>query len=145
MPTSGQQDYLMVPLELAARHRRVMKLKLILAAALTVASLTAGPIGYAVRSNGNDHLLSIDLATGVATDLGLVGLTDAEGLSFVGSSLYAIGGTVNQFWNITTPPGALVGATGARSGTDAGLGYDSTTGTLYNIQREANGSSLYTI
>lgn len=105
----------------------------------------AGPIGYSVQSNGNGHLYAIDLATGVATDLGLVGLTDAEGLTIVGNTLYGIGGTVAQFWNLTTPPGVLIGATGPRDGIDAGLG-DAPDGTVYNIQGVgASASALYTI
>ena len=92
----------------------------------------ADPIGFSVRSNQDDHLYSIDLSTGVTIDLGLANLNDAEGLSFVGSTLYAIGGTVDEFWDITTPPGALVGATGSRTGIDAGLAYDSTSATMYH-------------
>jgi len=111
---------------------------------LAGAALAQGPIGYSVQSNGNDHLYRIDLSTGQATDLGLVGLNDAEGLSFgPGGNLYAIGGTVMEFWNITTPPGNLVGPTGPRSGIDAGLGYYN--GVMYNMQGDSAGSYLYTI
>lgn len=108
-------------------------------------ALEAGPIGYSVRSNVNFHLYQIDLTSGVATDLGAVGLTDAEGLAFVGTTLYGIGGTVAEFWNLTTPPGFKVGDTGPRSGIDAGLDYDEESGTMYNIQGSGTGSSLYTI
>ena len=108
-------------------------------------SVEAAPILYSVQSNGNDHLYSIDAATGSATDLGLVGFGDAEGLAFAGSTLYAIGGTDDVLWDITSPPGALVGATGPRSRTDAGLDYDPTTGTMYNLQGDGAGSSLYTV
>jgi hypothetical protein len=107
--------------------------------------LWASPIGYSVQSNGNDHLYAIDLATGVASDLGLIGFGDAEGLSFdSAANLYAIGGNEGQFWNITTPPGFLIGSTGPRAGIDAGLDSDPTTGKMYNIQG-APGSSLYEI
>ena len=111
----------------------------------SVLALEAGPIGYSVQSNGDDHLYRIDLATGFATDLGLVGLGDAEGLAFVGSDLYAIGGSVSEFWNITTPPGALVGSTGPRLGFDAGLDYDQATGTMYNLNSNLSASNLYEI
>jgi hypothetical protein len=112
--------------------------------ACAATALAQGPVGYSVQSNGNDHLYRIDLLTGQATDLGLVGLNDAEGVSFgPGGNLYAIGGTVMEFWNITTPPGALVGPTGARSGIDAGLGYYN--GVMYNMQGDTGGSYLYTI
>lgn len=110
-----------------------------------VASAPAQVIGYSVQSNGNDHLYAIDLTTGAATDLGLVGLNDAEGIAAVGNDLYAIGGTVAELWNITTPPGSLVGPTGARNGVDAGLEYDPSTATLYNMQGTGGSSSLYTI
>ncbi|MEW6252902.1 MAG: hypothetical protein AB1716_19875 [Planctomycetota bacterium] len=104
----------------------------------------AQPIGYSVQSNGNDHLYQINLGTGQATDMGLVGLNDAEGVSFgPGGRLYAIGGTVEEFWNITAPPGVLVGATGTRNGIDAGLGYYN--GVMYNMQGDTGGSYLYTI
>lgn len=103
------------------------------------------PIGYSVRSDVDDHLYSIDLTTGVATDLGLVGLTDAQGLEFVGSTLYGIGGTVEEFWDLTTPPGSKIGDTGPRSGIDAGLGYDPTTSKMYNIQRDGSGAYLYEV
>jgi len=109
------------------------------------ATVSAAPVLYSVRSNANDHLYSIDAATGVATDLGALTFGDAEGLAFVGSTLYAIGGTDDQFWNITTPPGTLVGATGARTGIDAGLDYNRVTGTMYNYNAESNSGALYTI
>lgn len=107
-------------------------------------SAIAGPIGYSVRSNQDDHLLQIDLATGVATDLGAINFGDAEGLAFgPGGQLYAIGGSVNELWNITTTPGSLIGSTGTRNGTDAGLAYYN--GTMYNINGSGSGSSLYTV
>lgn len=119
----------------------------LLAIALPFRFASAGvvtPIGYSVRSDGDGHLYTIDLMTGVATDMGLVGLGDAQGLEFVGSTLYGIGGTVWEFWDITTPPGSKIGDTGPRSGIDAGLGYDPTTGTMYNIQRD-DVANLYEI
>lgn len=106
---------------------------------------SAAPILYSVQSNSNDHLYSIDAATGVATDLGALSFTDAEGLAFVGNTLFAIGGNEEQFWNITTPPGSLIGSTGTRDGVDAGLDYNSANGTMYNIQSQSSGSWLYTI
>lgn len=106
---------------------------------------SAGPTLYSVQSNNNDHLYSIDAATGVATDLGLLAFGDAEGLAFIGSSLFAIGGSVGELWNITTPPGSLVGATGPRSGVDAGLDYNSANGLLYNYNATGGGGSLYVI
>jgi hypothetical protein len=108
--------------------------------------LWAAPTGYSVQSAGNNHLYRIDLGTGVATDLGEIGLGDADGLAFDASgNLYAIGGTVEEFWNVTTTPGFLVGNTGNRLGTDAGLDYDPTTGTMYNLQRQSDDARLYSI
>ncbi|MCA9289330.1 MAG: hypothetical protein KDA05_12130, partial [Phycisphaerales bacterium] len=83
-----------------------------------------GPGAYSVQSNGDDHLYRIDLMTGVATDMGLVGLNDAEGLSDgPGGGLFAVGGTVEEFWDISSPPGSLVGATGPLGGIDSGLDF----------------------
>lgn len=103
---------------------------------IMVASPTveAGPIGFSVRSNVNGHLYRIDLETGVATDLGEVGLFDAEGLASDGERLYAIGGGVEEFWDVTAPPGFKIGDTGERERFDAGLAYDPTSGRMYNIQ-----------
>jgi hypothetical protein len=118
-----------------------------LVTALVVSFSSAGlasPIGYAVQSNGNDHLYQIDLGTGAYTDLGLVNFVDAEGLAFAGNSLYAIGGSVSEFWNITTPPGFKVGDTGSRNGIDAGMDYNRLTGIMYNING-GGGSDLYTV
>lgn len=127
-----------------------MKRATLILAALTflftgAGPLTAAPIGYSVQSNGNGHLYRIDLATGVATDLGLVGFSDAEGLAFANNNLYAIGGTVAEFWNITVPPGSKVGNTGSRNEIDAGLDFERNSGVMYNIQGGFGGSSLYQI
>lgn len=110
----------------------------------------ASPVLYSVQSNGDDHLYSIDAATGVATDLGRLAFDDAEGLAFAGSTLYAIGGSTHELWNITTPPGVLVGATGTRNGIDAGLDFDERSGTMYNFNggrgsSNQGSSSLYTV
>jgi outer membrane protein assembly factor BamB len=113
---------------------------------LSAAPVLAAPTGYSVRSNVDDHLYAIDLATGVAVDLGLIDFDDAEGLAFAGTQLYAIGGTEGEFWNITTPPGVLVGATGPRSGIDAGLDFDVTQNKMYNINTGGGETStLYEI
>lgn len=107
----------------------------------------AAPILYSVQSNGNDRLYRIDAATGVATDLGQLPFEDAEGLAFVGNALYAIGGTLEEFWTISTPPGTMTGETGPRDGGDAGLDVDPVSGRLYNLNgSSAEGRSwLYTI
>lgn len=115
------------------------------AATLLPAVAGASPTLYSVQSNGNDHLYRIDAATGVATDLGLLTFADAEGLAFIGNTLYAIGGTIGELWNITTPPGSLVGLTGPRNGLDAGLDYNSADGRLYNYNGNNGSSALYSI
>lgn len=104
----------------------------------------AQPFGWSIQSNGNDHLYRIDLSTGAATDMGLVNFGDAEGMSFgPGGQLFAIGGSTAEFWNVTTPPGVMVGPTGPRNGLDAGLDYYN--GVMYNLQGALGGSTLYTI
>lgn len=121
------------------------KVALFAIAALVVSQGAFAAIGYSVRSNADHHLYRIDLNTGAAVDLGQIGFNDAEGLAFAGSSLYAIGGYYGEFWNITTPPGSLVGYPGYRRGQDAGLDYNAVTGTMYNINSDSDGSWLYTI
>ncbi len=113
---------------------------------LVLASVSfSAPYGYSVRSNVDGHLYRIDLPTGVATDLGAVGFSDAEGIAGDGVTLWAIGGTVEELWDITTPPGFKIGDTGARDGIDAGLAYDRVAGTLYNLQAGSTESTLYEI
>jgi len=103
-----------------------------------------GPYAYTIQSNGNDHLYRIDLASGEATDLGLMNFGDAEGMSFgPDGDLFAIGGTTAEFWNVSRAPGVLVGATGPRNGGDAGL--DSYNGVMYNLNGGIGASSLYRI
>lgn len=131
--------------EALTMRRIVLILLALLSTLITCSAVHAAVYGYSVQSNGNDHLYRIDLTTGLADDLGAVGLSDAEGLAFVGSQLYSIGGTVPELWNLTTPPGVLVGATGARNGVDAGLSYDPSSGTLYNLNSSGGNSNLYTI
>ncbi len=106
---------------------------------------SAGPTLFSVRSNFNDRLYSIDAATGVATDLGRLNFDDAGGLSFIGNTLFAIGGSRDELWHITTAPGTLVGATGERAGSDAGLDYNVVNGLLYNYNTDSGAGSLYTI
>ena len=118
------------------------QLTALLAGALIAATLSAAPICYSVNSNGTDRLYRIDLTTGVATDLGALSFIDAEGVEIVNGTIYGIGGTTNEFWNLTTPPGSLIGATGTRNGVDAGLGYNPATGTLYNLNGSSGSSSL---
>ncbi|HOW74858.1 MAG TPA: PEP-CTERM sorting domain-containing protein [Candidatus Competibacteraceae bacterium] len=121
---------------------------LVLALFVAIESAIAGPIGFSVSSEGDDHLYRIDLLTGVAADLGQVGVGDAEGLAFIGSQLYAIGtGTTSnhQLWNITDPPGNRVGRTGISGGVDAGLDYDAKSKTLYAYEGSTSGGALYSI
>ncbi|MFN0132960.1 MAG: S8 family serine peptidase, partial [Phycisphaerales bacterium] len=104
-----------------------------------------GPFAYSVQSNGNDHLYRIDLGTGIATDLGLVGNGDIEGLSFgPNGRLYGLTGTGagGQLWDLSVPPGSLVGNS-VRANLDAGMDYYN--GQMYNIQGNSGASSLYRV
>jgi hypothetical protein len=129
------------------RMRRLITICAIIGAIAALPTISsAGPIGYSVMSDYDDHLYSIDLSTGSTTDLGLVGLNDAQGLAFVGlTTLYAIGGSVDEFWNITTPPGFKVGDTGLRDCHDSSLSYDVVSGKMYNMQGFPATSRLYQI
>ncbi len=113
---------------------------------LLVVPAAVAQTGFTVTSDGNQHLYRVDLQTGVATDLGLLNFADSEGLSFVGTTLYAVGGSTTELWNITTPPGSPVGSTGPRMGADSGLAYSTVAATLYNLNGDffgGLGSFLY--
>jgi hypothetical protein len=110
----------------------------------------AGPIGFSIisqeqSSQSETRLYRIDLATGVSSDLGNMSFDDAEGMAFLDDQLFAIGGTVDEFWNVTSPSGLFVGNTGSRDGADAGLAYDRTTSKLYNLNAGPSDSTLYEI
>ncbi|THB80968.1 MAG: hypothetical protein D3926_04570, partial [Desulfobacteraceae bacterium] len=104
-----------------------------------------GPFAFSIQSNGDDRLYRINLHTGFATPLGdPMGFGDAEGLAYgPGDTLYAVGGYIDQLWNVTSPPGALIGSTGSRDGADAGLDYYN--GHLYNVNSTGPASTLYRI
>ncbi|MAG55901.1 MAG: hypothetical protein CMJ83_06390 [Planctomycetes bacterium] len=124
---------------------RISLILLVVVLPALIGSVDAQNIAYSVQSNGNDNLYQIDLTTGMATSLGLVGLNDAEGMASIGSTIYAIGGTIDELWDITSPPGTMIGPTGPRNGVDAGLAYDNGNGILYNLQGSGSLSELYTI
>jgi hypothetical protein len=107
-----------------------------------IMATASGQVGYSIQSNGDDHLYEIDLVTGLATDQGLINFGDSEGMTFgPGGFLYGIGGSIDEFWNVTT--NTLIGPTGTRTGSDAGLDWDGST--MYNLNGSSGGSGLYTI
>lgn len=122
--------------------RTISVIAIAIGMAMTAAS---APIGYSISSNETDRLYQINLATGVAIDLGAMSFGDAEGLELANGTLYGIGGSTNQLWNLTTAPGTLIGATGTRIGVDAGLGYNAANGTMYHLSGSGSGSGLYTV
>ena len=116
----------------------------------------ADTFGYSIASSTND-LYSIDLANGMATDLGTIN-TDAVlgGIAASGSNLYAVstsdnGSSPSQLYNVTTPPGSLIGDTGARFGNTTGAAYRSQDGFIYDLGSSpslmpgASQSALYQI
>jgi hypothetical protein len=106
----------------------------------------AGPSGYTVTEFVNQsgqaesHLMRIDLGTGDYVDLGEVGFhtySSSVGLAFADDQLYAVAKTGSssldaEFWNLTTPPGFLIGNPSSAQ-SDSGLAYDRTTGTMYMV------------
>ncbi len=102
--------------------------------------LCAAPIGFSI-SDTTRSLYSIDLATGVATNLGVVNYPsddEIEGLASRGGILYGVGEADNGqggLYNVSTPPGTLIG-TGFRFGSEAGAAVNPQTGVLYNLQGE---------
>ncbi len=102
-----------------------------------------GPIGFSVSDTTNS-LYRIDLLTGFATNLGVLNYPqddELEGLASINGTLYGVGeanyGT-GGLYNITTPPGTLVGSTGPRLGSEAGAAYSPATGLIYNLQADEN-------
>ncbi len=94
---------------------------------LGMGAATAAPIGYAIQSDGDDQLYSIDLATGVATAIGAVGFTDVEGLTFQPGTgvLFGVDDISDQLITIdlATGAGTAVGSLGVTF-TDMGLAFD---------------------
>lgn len=88
--------------------------------ALTLAVLpppraSAAPTAYSVRSDLDDQLYQIDLATGVATAIGPVGFADVEGLSFnCAGILFGVDDITDQLVtiNLVTGAGTAVGPLG---------------------------------
>ena len=107
----------------------------------------AAPIGFSI-SDANRNLYRIDLATGVATNLGAINYAtddEVEGIASIGGTLYGVGEAnygPGGLYNITTPPGALIGQTGFRFGTEAGAATNPATGVLYNIQADEQAAGL---
>ena len=103
-------------------------------------------IGYSIASNGDDHLYEINFSTGIATDLGLVGLDDGEGMAMgANGTIYAVGGTVFELWDVTTPAGSLIGPTSEFAGIDSGMDMHNSNGMLYVVSGNLDDTSLYTV
>ena len=116
-----------------------------LALAASAAYAGSSVIGYSVMSNGDDHLYEVNFTTGIATDLGLVGFEDAEAMAMAtNGDLYAAGGSVQDLWNVTTPPGFLIGSMGTLSGIDSGMDFHNN-GTLYLASASIGSTELYSV
>ncbi len=131
--------------------------KFVLAILLTIPSAVfSDTLGYSIASS-NNNLYQIDLSNGMAANLGAIN-TDAVlgGIAASGSTLYAVstsdnGNLPSQLYNVTTPPGSLVGETGPRFGGTTGAAYRSQDGYIYDLQGSpsltagASQSALYQI
>ncbi len=110
--------------------------RVVVAALLAVtAHAFAGPIGYSVRSDVDRKLYRIDMATGVATDIGATGFSKIEGLAInAAGEIYGVNPPTAQLVKCAAATGACT-AVGALTGlpqlqTNAGLAFAST-GSLY--------------
>ena len=110
--------------------------RVVVAALLAVtAHAFAGPIGYSVRSDVDRKLYRIDMATGVATDIGATGFSKIEGLAInAAGEIYGVNPPTAQLVKCSGANGACT-AVGVLTGlpqlqTNAGLAFAST-GTLY--------------
>ncbi len=105
--------------------------------ALAASSLTAfaSPTGYSVRSDVDRKLYRLDMATGVATELGATGFSKIEGLAInAAGEIYGVNPVTAQLVKCSATTGActavgiLIGVPPVQS--NAGLTF-STTGVLY--------------
>ena len=109
-------------------------------------ALFSDPVGYSIASSSND-LYQIDLTNGMATDLGAI-KTDAVlgGIAASSSSLYAVstsngGNSPSQLYNVTMPPGSLIGDTGPRIGNTTGAAYKIQDGFVYDLAGTSSASA----
>ena len=108
--------------------RHLGRLLVAIAAFAVVEPAAAATIGYSVRSDGDDQLYRIDLTTGLATSIGLVGFPSVEALSFHPDTgvLYGVDDDLDQLLTIdlATGAGTAVGSLGVDVA-DVGLTFDS--------------------
>lgn len=101
----------------------------------TSAHAFAGPIGYSVRSDVDRKLYRIDMATGVATDIGVTGFSKIEGLAIsTTGEIYGVNPSTAQLVKCSAITGACA-AVGTLTGlpqlqVNAGLTFASN-GSLY--------------
>ncbi len=106
------------------------------------------PIAYSVRSDVDDQLYQIDMATGVATAIGPTGFDDVEGLAFsCAGGLFAVDDITDQLITINPATGAAtvvgpLGIGGVGIENDFGLAFD-TSGNLW-LSTDAPGN-LYLV
>jgi len=134
-----------------------LKQKVVLTILLAIPSVAlSDTFGYSTASSDNS-LYRIDLSNGMAMNLGTIN-TDAVlgGIAASGANLYAVstsdnGNLASQLYNVTTPPGSLVGDTSPRFGSTTGAAYRSQDGFIYDLQGSpsltmgASQSALYQI
>ncbi len=102
---------------------------------LASGAVTASPIGYSVRSDVDRKLYRIDMATGVAIELGVTGFSKIEGLAISTSGeLFGVNPPTAQLVKCSAATGVCT-AVGVLNGlpqiqTNAGLAFAST-GALY--------------
>ena len=99
------------------------------------ATVFASPIGYSVRSDVDRKLYRLDMATGVATELGATGFSKIEALAInTAGEIYGVNPATAQLVKCSAATGACT-AVGVLTGlpqvqSNAGLAFAST-GTLY--------------
>ncbi len=113
-------------------HALMLCAGLVASTAVVAADAPPTPVGYSVRSDGDDRLYRIDLQTGIATQLGATGFTKLEGLAMnAAKELYAVNPSTaiaqSQLVRCSTDTGACtaVGTLGVVTiaGTNAGLAF----------------------
>ena len=129
---------------LIVRLRHCIWLTVALVVVVSVHVVSARPIGFSVQSDGDDHLYRIDLATGVATDVGPTGLDDIEGLALQPGTGELFGWDQGSSRlvtiDVTTGAAAPLGPSGIAAG-NSGLTFDAS-GRLY-LSDDLVGRDLY--
>lgn len=115
----------------------IVAMTVTLTSAMPQSARADGPFALTFQSaifGGDNNLYEVNLSNGATSALGLMDALNLEGMALLPDGrILGIDANIDDVWNITPPPGSLIGTTGPRFGVDAGLAYDPISGKLYNL------------